>query len=244
MPRPLDRGSSFEDNSMKTAIILSAYNESKNIAEVINQAKRYGTVIVVDDGSSDATIAISRECDAAVVKHPLNLGQGVAVLTGFKAALEGGYDVIIEMDADGQHDPDEIPLFLEKLQETGADIVVGSRITGSNYEGAPWARRFFLPWLTKLLNVITGYTMTDSMCGFRAFRSESLRKALPLLDRMLEPQYLAAEMFIRFSRIGLTVVEVPITLKARTSGVSHKGLFRYGWGVSRAILYSILTRKE
>jgi glycosyltransferase involved in cell wall biosynthesis len=228
---------------LKAAIVFSALNEAINISEVIEKSKCYGEVIVVDDGSSDATVSTSDNCGATVVKHPINLGQGVAVLTGFKVALDGGYDVIIEMDADGQHDPDEIPHFIKRMEESGADIIVGSRILGSNYEGAPWARRFFLPWLTRLLNMITGYNMTDSMCGFRAFRSKSLRKALPLLDRMLEPQYLAAEMFIRFSRLGLTVEEVPITLKARSSGVSHKGLFRYGWGVSRAILYSILTRK-
>jgi glycosyltransferase involved in cell wall biosynthesis len=228
---------------VKIAITLSAYNEELNIRPVLEDATRYGDIIVVDDGSPDRTVEIAQECGVQVVKHPLNLGQGLAVITGFKAALGADYDVIIEMDADGQHNPAEIPLFLKKLEESGADIVVGSRILGSNYANAPLARRYFLPKLTSVINLLTGYNLTDSMCGFRAFRSASLRRVLPLLDRMLEPQYLAAEMFMRFSREGLTVEEVPINLQDRTSGVSRKGLFRYGWGIGRAILKVLLERR-
>lgn len=230
-------------SELKVAITLSAYNEEENIAAVIDKAVEYGTVFVVDDGSTDATVQVAREAGAQVVRHPINLGQGMAVLTSFKVAMAGDFDVIIEMDADGQHDPSEIPQFLAMLESSGVDIVVGSRILGSNYEGAPWVRVFFLPQLTGALNFLTGYAMTDSMCGFRAFRSDSLRKILPALDRVLEPQYLAAEMFIRFSRLKLTVAEIPIRLSDRSSGVSRKGLLRYGWGVSLAILRTLLERR-
>ncbi len=228
---------------MKLAITLSAYNEEKNLKPVLEEAAKYGEVILVDDGSSDRTVQLARDCGAKVVVHPINLGQGLAVLTGFKFALKQDFDMIVEMDADGQHDPAEIPLFVEKMNRTGVDIVVGSRILGSNYQGAPWARRFFLPSLTRLINLLTGYRMTDSMCGFRVFKADSLRRVMPVLDQMLEPQYLAAEMFIRFSRAGLTVAEVPIRLKDRASGVSTKGLFRYGLGVSRSILKAVLSKK-
>ena len=230
---------------MNVAITLCAYNEGENVRSVIERALEYGDVILVSDGSSDNTEAIAHQCGAEVVRHPFNLGQGVAVITGFKAALaRGDYDVIIEMDADGQHDPAEIPTFVDKMAETGADIVVGSRIIGVNYDGAPWARRYFLPKLTHVLNKLTGYQMTDSMCGFRAFKGQSVRRALPVLDRMLEPQYIASEMFIRFSRLGLTIQEVPIRMQDRSSGISSKGLFRYGWGVSRAILLALLEKEE
>lgn len=229
---------------MDVVITFSAFNEEKNLRTVLQAATKYGDIIVVDDGSSDRTFQIARECGANVVKHPINIGQGLAVMTGFKVALAKDYDVIIEMDADGQHDPSEIPKFLNKMEESGADIVIGSRILGTSYQGAPWARRYFLPKLTHLINRLTGYNMTDSMCGFRAFRRESLRKALPDIDNMLEPQYLAAEMWIRFSRLGLSVEEVPINLKDRATGFSTKGLFRYGWGVSSAILRTLLEGKK
>ena len=87
---------------------------------------------------------------------------------------------------------------------------------------------------------VTGYDLTDSMCGFRAFRVSSLRKVGHVLVDMQEPQYIAAEMFIRFSRAGLKVTEVPIDLSDRGSGLSYKGFIRYGWGVTRAILRTTL----
>lgn len=221
---------------MKVLVTLTALNEAANIARVINAVRENGyECILVDDGSSDGTRELSASLGAIVIRHSINLGQGYAVLTSFKAALAEDCDIIIEMDADGQHDPSQIPLFVEKMQKTGADIVVGSRILGSNYANAPFFRRTFLPHFTWIINRLTGYGMTDSMCGFRAFRKESLAKVEGVLDSMLEPQYLAAEMFLRFARAGLKVEEVPIDLKERSSGGSYKGLARYGFGVLRAI---------
>jgi glycosyltransferase involved in cell wall biosynthesis len=222
---------------VKVLVTLTALNEAAHIASVINAIRGDGyQCILVDDGSSDGTHKVSASLGAMVIRHSMNLGQGYAVLTSFKAALEEDCDIIIEMDADGQHDPKQIPLFVEKMQETGADIVVGSRILGSNYANAPFFRKTFLPHFTWIINRLTGYRMTDAMCGFRAFKKESLAKVEGVLDKMLEPQYGAAEMFLRFARAGLTVEEVPIDLKERTSGDSHKGLIRYGVGVLRAIV--------
>lgn len=229
---------------MRVVIFLTAYNEEDNIVPVLEKALKYGTVIVIDDGSTDRTPEIARELGAQVVRHPMNLGQGIAVVTGFIVSTMGDYDVSFEMDADGQHDPDEIPVYLAKLEESGADIVVGSRRLGSNHANAAWARRLFLPMLTGLLNWITGYRITDYMCGFRAFRTEALRRALPDVVKFREPQYMASELFIRFSRLNLTVAEVPINLSDRSSGVSRKGLFRYGWGVGGAILKTLLERRK
>jgi glycosyltransferase involved in cell wall biosynthesis len=140
------------------------------------------------------------------------------------------------MDGDGQHDPEEITLFIKKIEETGADIIAGSRILGSNYKNAPFLRRIFLKPLTWLLNRLTGYTISDSMCGFRAFRGESLRKVSHVFNDMLEPEYIASEMWIKFSHEGLTAAEIPITLADRKHGFSYKGLFRYGWGVISTII--------
>ena len=229
---------------MKTAIIICALNEEKNLRSVLDAATPFGTVFLIDDGSKDATSAIARECGAQVIVHPVNLGQGLSTITGFNIALKGDYEAIVEMDGDGQHDATEIPKFIECLDEKGVDIVVGSRILGSNYDGAPWARRFFLPKLTGLINLITGYKMTDSMCGFRAFKADSLRRALPELLRIREPQYIAAERFIRFSRLGLTLAEIPIHMSDRSSGISSTGLFRYGWGVARGILLTLLEGRD
>ena len=228
---------------MNVVVTIGVLNEEANLRDVLRKIPERYDVIIVDDGSKDKTITIARETGAEIVKHVANLGQGFAVITGFKAALLNEYDVIIEMDGDDQHDPSEIPKFIRKMEETGADIVVGSRIIGTNYDKAPFFRKTFLPYFTWIINKLTGYNMTDSMCGFRAFRASSLRRVAHIFDDMLEPQYLAAEMFLRFSKEGLTVEEVPMNLHDRGFGLSYKGLFRYGFGVTRAIIRTLLVVK-
>jgi len=224
-------------------VTLTAHDEARNIGELIEAIRSQGyDCLVVDDGSSDATAQVARAHGARVVRHELNLGQGFAVLTGFKAALQGPCDIIIEMDADGQHDPAEISQFLDRMESSGADIVVGSRRLGTTHDSAPWARRKFLPLFTYIINKITGYSMTDAMCGFRAFRASSLARGQSELESILEGQYFAAEMFIRLSRVGLTVDEVPVHLRDRGSGHSSKGLLRYGLGVLKAIVRAVAHR--
>lgn len=228
---------------MKTIVTLTTYNEEKNLAKVLREIPAEYDVLVVDDGSRDSTVEVARKLGAKVAVHPVNLKQGPAVITSFKIGLLRDYDILIEMDGDGQHDPTEIPRFVDALENSDYDIVVGSRILGKDYKTAPFLRRTVLPYLTTLINKITGYELTDSMCGFRAFRVSSLRRVIDELERMFEPQYLAAEMFIRFAHAGLTVTEIPIELKERSSGRSRKGTVRYGWGVGRAILKTFLEKK-
>src|SRR5262249_49776497 len=139
--------------------------------------------IVVDDGSTDHTAREALAAGAAVVSHAINLGQGDALLTGFKACLlDPTCEIIVEMDADGQHDPADVPRFVEKMRGSGADIVVGSRILGSHQPNVSLLRRIFLPYYTKLVNGLTGYEMTDALCGFRAFRSDSIARVAPLFN--------------------------------------------------------------
>jgi len=221
----------------KVAVFITAFNEGAVIGDILGQINEGFDVYVIDDGSTDRTAEIAKEAGARVVSHPINLGQGLAVITMFKIAVAIDYDFIVHIDGDGQHDPKDIPKFLEKMKETGADIVAGSRLLGSNYEGAPLSRRMLLSPLTWVLNKLTGYNISDSMCGFRAFRGEVLKKITPILDEMVETEYLASEMWIRFARAGLTATEVPINLSARKHGSSYKGhaLARYGLGIIRTI---------
>jgi glycosyltransferase involved in cell wall biosynthesis len=228
---------------MKVVVTLTALNEGRNIGEIVTKIKEQGySCILVDDGSMDETSEIAMSFGAKVLKHSINLGQGYAVLTSFKAALMEDSDVIVEMDADGQHDPVDIPIFIDKIVATGVDIVVGSRILGSNHPNAPFFRKAFLPYFTGVINLLTGYQMTDAMCGFRAFRKDSLLKVESLLDTLLEPHYIAAEMFLRFAKVGMRLEEVPIHLNDRSSGHSYKGLFRYGFGVLKAIFKTLFDK--
>ncbi len=225
------------------AVILTAYNEEKNLGNVLSEMSDSYVVYVVDDGSHDNTRQLATDYGSRVVSHPINLGQGLTALTGYKTAMLEGADIIVKMDADGQHSPAEIPKFIEKMEKTNSDIVVGSRILGTNYASAPFFRKTFLPVYTWLINKLTGYQMTDAMSGFRAFRASSLRRVAKVLDDMIEPQYMASEMFIRFAKAGLTVTEVPINMGERKTGTSYKGFIRYGWGVLRAILRTFLDKE-
>jgi glycosyltransferase involved in cell wall biosynthesis len=229
---------------MKTVVLITVYNEEKNIENIVTRIVPKYDLFVIDDGSDDNTAAVAKKCGALTIRLPMNIGQGAATIAGYKAILEKDYDVIVKMDGDGQHNPDEIGGFVTALQNEKYDIIVGSRRLGTNYNTAPFLRRTFLPFYTWLINVATGYAMTDSMCGFRAFRTTSLKRVFPLLNNSLEPQYLAAEMFVRFSRAGLSVGEIPINLLERDSGSSYKGVFRYGLGVLKALLKALLDRKH
>ena len=221
---------------------MAALNEDRNIAQVVDQIVSLGyNCIVVDDGSTDQTAQLARVSGADVVSHSMNLGQGFSMITGFHAIQREAFDFVICMDGDGQHDPVHIPAFIDKLNETNADMVVGSRRLGTNYSTAPFFRKTFLPLFTLLINAITGYRLTDAMSGFRAFRMESLSRMIPIFDSLIEPQYYVSEMYIRFSRSGLRIEEVPIDMQPRGHGQSYKGFVRYGMGVLKAIIRAILS---
>ncbi len=223
---------------MKIAVLIAALNEEQILPSILKEIPQEMDVFIVDDGSIDNTKNVARAHGAMVIKNPINMGQGHAFITGLKGIIrfwEQEKGCIVFLDADGQHDPLQIPLFVKKMEETNADIVVGSRILGENYSTAPFFRKTFLPHFTWMINRLSGYKMTDALCGFRAFRFESLSRVEHILDSMIEPQYLAAEMFMRFAKAGLKVEEVPIVMKARVSGMSYKGFVRYGFGIIKAI---------
>lgn len=231
---------------MNLAILTTAFNEASTLPKLIQEMPGNYDLYIVDDGSEDDTELIGRRNGAKVLRHCVNLGQGYAFITGMKAIVTNKkkrYDYIVFLDADGQHNPLEIPKFIEKAERFHYDIIVGSRILGSNYKGAPFLRRTFLPFYNKIINKLTGYHMTDAMCGFRCFRVEAMQKVLHIFDEMLEPQYLASEMFIRFSKEGLSVGEMAINMQERYMGNSYKGTIRYGWGILRSIIKTILHYK-
>jgi glycosyltransferase involved in cell wall biosynthesis len=226
---------------MTVMVTLAACNEEKSVGDIVRRLHDLGfRCVVVDDGSIDRTVQVAAEAGAEVVSHAVNLGQGDALLTGFKVCLlDPVCDIIVEMDADGQHDPADVPRFVEKIRAGTADIVVGSRILGSHQPASP-LRKVFLPYYTRLINCLTGYQMTDALCGFRAFRRQSIERIAPELNFIIEPQYVAAEMFIRFSRRGLSIEEIPVHVAERHWGVSRKGVMRYGFGILRAIARTLL----
>ena len=224
----------------RIAVFITAFNEEDAVGDVISLIDDSYDIYLIDDGSNDRTPEIAKKKGAKVISHCLNLGQGMAILTAFRLLAKKNYDIVIEMDGDGQHDPREISKFIDKIQETGADVVTGSRIIGSDYKGAPFARRFFHPLLTCILNKLTGYKISDYMCGFRAYRGTALKKVEYLFDEIVEPEYMASERWIKFANAGFSATEVPIKLASRKYGHSKKGLVRFGWGIISTIIRSKL----
>lgn len=233
----------------KILVKMAAYNEGNNIRDVLGKMPGDVDVLVIDDGSSDNTVEIATQYGAYVIKHPVNLGQGSADITGFMYALENNYEFVVEMDADGQHDPKDIPLFIKELERSDLDIVTGSRILGSTHADNSALRKFFLPYYTKLLNRLTGYNLTDSLCGFKAYRMSKIKENQDVFDQVIETQYLASELYIRFAHRGFKVTEIPIHISNRKTGISRKGIFRYGLRILKImfrvwLLEKLLLRAE
>lgn len=222
---------------------IAAYNEEDNIGEVLAKMPKNVDVLVIDDGSTDNTAKVAQRQGALVARHYKNMGQGIAAITGFIIAFNREYKFIVEMDADGQHDPSDIPLFINFLNNNpDVDIVVGSRILGGQDSNACKIRTRFLPVYTKMINWATGYSLTDGLCGFKAYRASSLMKHPVVFQDLIESEYIVAEMYIRFAKAGLKVADIPIYVSQRKYGNSRKGTFRYGIAVAWIIIMALLKK--
>lgn len=193
---------------MSDLILLPVFNEESTVDYVLDSIRRHftGDLLVVDDGSSDGTVAaLAKRDDVSVLTNPRNLGYGRALAEGFALARSRGYRRVVTMDCDGQHEPMHIVRFLAVLDE-GWDIVSGSRYLPESAElgiAAPGQRVEVNRWVTEEINRVTGWGLTDAFCGFKAYR-------LSALDRMdlREPGYgMPVELWAKAHRAGLRVTE-------------------------------------
>ena len=205
---------------MKSIAVIPARNAASTVANVIRGLKDAVPgleVVVVDDGSTDATGERAREAGAAVVRHEVNRGKGAALETGFDAALARGADAVLALDADGQHDPAYAPRLLEALEN--ADVVVGSR--EGDRTGMPWLRRATNDVTTWFVSQLAGQRIQDSQSGFRAIRAAVLRKVRPESRRF---EY-ESEFLIGAARAGFRIGAAPIPTLYNAPG-SHIHPFR------------------
>jgi len=218
-------------NGMKTLVILPAYNEELTIGSVVALARKYGDVLVVDDGSNDRTSEIAQEAGAIVIRHKKNMGKGAALRTGFEYALSKEYDIVVTLDADGQHNPDEIPFLLEPITRDEADLVIGSRYLNGNKKNIPVYRRIGLWVLNKSAKVASNVDV-DSQSGFRAMN----RKALEKLDLNSNGYSIETDMIVRASEKGIRLMEVPITVRYDVPNKHKKNPLAHGLGVLASIV--------
>src|SRR5205823_2428266 len=203
------------------AVVIPAYNESENIHHVLGALPERVCgmplhAIVIDDGSSDRTTEAAREAGAAAIRLPLNRGQGAALRTGYRLALATGADVVVTMDADGQHRADELPRLVGPVVDGTADVVNGSRVLG-DADPSHAAREMGIWLFAKLLSVLTWGRVSDPACGYRAVRTTALRGL-----EFRQDQFHNSEFIVEASKKKLRSIEVPVTVAGRLSGASKK----------------------
>lgn len=210
--------------------IIPAYNEEEALADVIAKTSKYvDRVIIVNDGSADRTADVAIEAGAELINHPTNLGKGEALKSGFEAITDDS--IIVTIDGDGQHNPDEIPIILKPIIEDRVDLVNGSRYLYGHEENTPAYRRVGQRVLDIATNISAGIKVTDSQSGFRAF-SPKARNCFRFKDTGFG---IESEMLVDAAEAGLKIVEVPITVRYDVDG-STKDPVTHGVGVLLKIM--------
>jgi glycosyltransferase involved in cell wall biosynthesis len=171
------------------AVIIPAYNEEKTITEVINAIPNFvDTIVVIDDCSTDNTVQKATEAGAEIIKHHFNQGVGAVFHSGVEYVLDRGFDIAVNIDADGQFSPSDIPLLIDPIIDVEADFVTASRFIDSSYTpDMPWINRWGNKQMSRLISALTSRRFYDVSCGFRAYSRDTLMK-LNLIGRFTYTQ--------------------------------------------------------
>jgi len=223
------------ETAQRRIAIVPAYNEAGNIGRVVDELRAFDPeldVVVVSDGSADATSEVARAHGAHVVTLPFNLGIGGAVQTGFRYAWENGYELAVRCDGDGQHDPSELPKVLAPVVAGDADIVVGTRFGGDDSFRSTAARRIGIRMLAAIVSLIARQRVTDTTSGFQALN----RRALGLFAADYPHDYPEVEGMVMTIKHQLRLQEVPVRMREREHGSSSITAFRSIYYMAKVLL--------
>ena len=210
----------------KFLVLIPAFNEEERIREVISECRKYLSnetdMLIINDGSTDGTLAVCQKEGINVINTPFNQGVGNALQTGFRYAIENNYDFLINIDADGQHDPNDLPKFIDKLNEGKVDIVIGSRfLENGKYDGSK-IRIIGIKFFSKLVSILIREKITDVTSGYRGMNRAALN--FTIVDTF-NFDYPDADFLLTLHRAGFRFCEIPVTMMKRYGGKSqHRGL--------------------
>ena len=212
------------DHHRRALVVIPAWNEQAALPGVLAELAGVvdaDAILVVNDGSTDNTSMVARRAGVDVLDLPINLGVGGAMRAGYKYARRHDFDVVVQLDADGQHDPQEIPLLLNALATPGVDLVIGARFAGTGQYSARGPRRWAMKVLSKILSRVTGTRLTDTTSGFKACGS----RAVALFATNYPAEYLGdtIESLVIAARADLTVRQVSVNMRPRSAGTPSHG---------------------
>jgi glycosyltransferase involved in cell wall biosynthesis len=237
---------------VRRVAVVPALNEEANVGRVIDELRAVDPgmeVVVIDDASVDATAAVAEDRGAHVVRLPYNLGIGGAVQTGYRYAFEHGFDVAVQVDGDGQHDPAQLPLILGPLLDDEADVVVGSRFSGDGSFRSTRTRRIGIRIFARIVSAVVGQRVTDTTSGFRAIN----RKAIALFAADYPHDYPEVEATVMCVKHKLRLREVPVAMRERGGGRSSITAARSIYYMAKVLLaifvglfrrYAVPTEEE
>lgn len=229
----------FQDTKKSIVICIPVYNEEKNIAKLIIDAKKYSEkIIVIDDGSTDATPEIVKALGVKLVHHKKNLGKGEALRTGFLHAISFSPDVVVTIDGDGQHSPSDIPKLIQPIIDGKVDVVIGSR---SNKTKMPRIRKMGLNGINFLNRIATKSKIKDMQSGFRAY---SIRSILAIAPEKYQDYSVEFEQLESLLKKGFEIVEVPVEIKYQgLEKTSKKNFLTHGGELILASMFMIISRR-
>ncbi len=220
---------------LKRIAIVPALNEEETVGRVIGEIGDFDPgfdVVVVDDGSTDRTAGVAADRGAHVLRLPFNLGIGGAMQTGFRFAFERGYDIAVQIDGDGQHDPGELPKILGPVLAGEADLCVGSRFTGKGEYRSSFVRRIGIKIFASVVSAVVGQKVTDTTSGFRAVN----RRGIALFAADYPHDYPEVEATVMCVKHKLRLREVPVEMRERGGGASSITALRSIYYMTKVLL--------
>jgi len=220
---------------LKRIAIVPALNEEETVGRVIGEIRAFDPgfdIVVVDDGSVDRTAGVAADRGAYVVRLPFNLGIGGAMQTGYRFAFEHGYDLAVQIDGDGQHDPTQLPKILAPVLSGEADLCVGSRFTGDGQFRSSFARRLGIKIFARVVSLVVRQKVTDTTSGFRAVN----RRGIALFAADYPHDYPEVEATVMCVKHKLRLREVPVEMRERGAGASSITALRSVYYMTKVLL--------